>query len=265
MKTFFYLSALLITCSHAQEAAADPFAADTTAATSISTATVPFDSDTVIQSLEYIKVSLPDVTRLLFDENLLTDSVKLRESLTKLIQEGKANTHEILCHAGSAGATLTSDSTIEMIYPTEYEPSHLLQAVQIPKDAKFSKEWKELISPLKSGVTPSAFEPRNIGNSLESISTTNAERTQVQTRLVPEIVHHEGWSYYGKELDHEGKPSVRMPIFSVQRFHADITTSVGKPQLLTVQNCINEKGEIDPSHKLLVFIRSQVIATAKSK
>lgn len=265
MKSYFYLTALLLCCSHAQESTADPFAEQAPNANTTNEVSVPFDSDTIIQSLEYIKLPVSDVTRLLFDENLLGDSVKLRESLTKLIQEGKAHTHEMMCNAGSAGTTLTSDATIEMIYPTEYEPSRLLQTVQMPQNTKFGKEWQKLISHLQSGVTASAFEPRNVGNSFETKSTTNADRSYVQSRLAPEIVHHEGWSYYGKEVDHEGKPSVRMPIFSVLRYSATITTSVSKPQLLTIHNCVDEKGALDPSHKILVFLRSRVIPTEKSK
>lgn len=215
---------------------------------------------TIIQSIEYIEVSLADTTRLLFDENLITDSVKLREALGVMLKEGKAKMFDTISTVSRAGVKATSESIEEMIYPTEYEPPELPSSVLVPDKQVNNPDLLKALGLMKTPATPTSFEPRHLGSTIETESTLHENESKVEIRLAPEFVSFIDWSKFNEETDVLGnKHDIRMPKFSVMRIASSVTIPVGKPQFIGLHTAISENGQLDPNKKIIAILRCHVI------
>ncbi len=220
----------------------------------------------LIQSIEYIEISLADTTRLLFDENMITDSVKLREALGVMLKEGKAKMYDTLSTVARSGTKTTSESIEEMIYPTEYEPPELPNSILVPDKQANNPELLRALGQLKTPATPTAFEPRNVGSTFETESTLSEDMSKADVRLSPEFVSFSDWYKYNEETDVLGnKHDIRMPKFTVMRISTSVTIPVGKPQFIGMHSAKAENGQIDPSKKIIAILRCHVIKTNTGK
>jgi len=114
----------------------------------------------------------------------------------------------------------------EFIYPTEYEPPEIPQTVEGGGSAP--------VTP----ATPTAFETRDVGITLEVLPVADANKRFVDVTLNPSFVEFDGFVNYGSPIraatDVIGAGSVEitknailMPVFSAQKLATQLTVADG--------------------------------------
>jgi hypothetical protein len=139
----------------------------------------------------------------------------------------------------------TTDSISEQIYPTEYEPGGKYgpSAVTAPPPVKDGAE--AVPSGAKAGgaattvksagitapATPTSFDTRNTGVTLELEPTLSDDEKLVDLRITPEQVTLVGRSSFG-----QGISTFEMPVFETQRIATLATIRINRPFLLSTMN-----------------------------
>jgi len=139
-----------------------------------------------------------------------------------------------------SGQKATIEIIREFIYPTEYEPP------EIPTSTSNNSSRGTLLDDVTGGsgiqtfpvtpATPTAFETRNTGVTLEIEPTIGENDFMIDLRFVPEIVEFEGFINYGSPIqtggtDLAGNPvqltltenRIEMPVFSSRRVNTALT------------------------------------------
>lgn len=137
-----------------------------------------------------------------------------------------------------SGETARIEIIREFIYPTEYEPPELPNQVGI--GGGFGNDNNAgntggSIFPV-TPATPTAFETRNTGVTLEVEPTLGEDGYTIDLRFAPEIVEFEGFINYGSPIqspasDALGNPitvtitenRIEMPVFSTRRVSTALT------------------------------------------
>lgn len=204
-----------------------------------------------------------------------------------------------LMTAPSVTARSTQKATIEIIrefiYPTEYEPPELPNSVggTSSSDSLFGGGSSSGSFPV-TPATPTAFETRNTGVTLEIEPTIGENDFVIDLRFVPEIVEFEGFVNYGSPIqssstDAFGNPvtivitenRIEMPVFSARRVNTALTiydgytVAVGGLMREDVQNVedkvpilgdipwvgrlFQSKSENRIKSNLIIFVTAQII------
>jgi general secretion pathway protein D len=115
----------------------------------------------------------------------------------------------------------------EFIYPTEYEPP------EIPTQSQGSG------TPPVTPATPTAFEKKDVGITLEVLPVVDANKRHVDITLNPSFVEFDGFVNYGSPINVAAdgllgggtveltKNSILMPIFSSQKTATQLTVADG--------------------------------------
>ena len=203
--------------------------------------------------VEYIDVKHTTLTALLSDDTLDTDT-KLRNTLTELISKGEARIAETQIAVAKPGEKASTESIEEYIYPTEYEPAEL------PNEINVTLNGKEKIGrDFATGPTPTAFETRNLGSTLEVEPLLSHDHKIVELRFAPEIVKHvrnEPWATWENE---RGKSDITMPIMFAMRVSTGVTVEVGGYRFAAALSPMGEDGYPDFDRKVMVFVKCDVI------
>lgn len=182
----------------------------------------------------------------------------------------------------------------EFIYPTEYEPPELPNAVGVsaPIDGP-GQSSSAGIFPV-TPATPTSFETRNTGVTLEIEPTIGGNDFVIDLRFVPDIVEFEGFVNYGSPIqspatDILGNPTtvtitenrIEMPVFSSRRvttaltIYDGYTVAVGglmREDVQTVEDKVPILGDIPVvgrlfqtraenriKSNLIIFVTAQII------
>lgn len=212
--------------------------------------------------VEFILVSHEQLTELMFGEKVAANDVELRKRAGQLVKEGKAAILETMLCTGRSGQKATSESIEEFIYPTEYEPATLPENVHLKKgdDAEVAKTVRR---DLATGPTPTAFETRNLGSTLEIEPTLSVDGKIIDLRLVPEIVYHVGNRTWAEWKGKHGNSPVQMPTFYALRFNTAVTLADGQSVLVAALSPKNQDGFPDFTRKLMVFVKADVITIGR--
>lgn len=251
MKT--YLSLLLFTLSHAM---AQTLPTKEAAAEEEKDADLP----RLIQcQFECIELTLEEMTNLLFlRDQSKADATALRKDLQKMVAEKKAKVVDTIIVVARSKQKATSESIMEYIYATEYEPAEIPNTVNIP-EKKITAQDVKVMEWMRTPPTPTAFEPRNVGGNLEVEPTLTEDGKQVDLRFAWEIVDHEGekaWLKYKDTMNNTYK--IEMPKFYVKRISTAISCAPASYTFVAAVDPQNEKGYRDPSRKWLVFAKCEV-------
>ncbi|MFD2160437.1 Amuc_1098 family type IV pilus outer membrane protein [Rubritalea tangerina] len=200
-----------------------------------------------------------------------------------------------------SGEKATIEIIREFIYPTEYEPPEL------PNNVGTTALGNGANGGLTGGAvfpvtpaTPTAFETRNTGVTLEVEPTLGEDGYTIDLRFAPEIVDFEGFINYGSPIqttasDALGNPviititenRIEMPVFSTRRVNTGLTiydghtVAVGGLMREDVQNVedkvpilgdlplvgrlFQSKAENHIKSNLIIFVSVNIIdATGKS-
>lgn len=205
--------------------------------------------------VEYIEMSLEQMTDLLADPDASTSDAMLRKKIAELIEAGKAEIIETQMVIARSGEKATSESIREYIYPTEYEPPELPSTVKIEKGAEDTISKKDLATP----PTPTAFEARNVGSILEVEPTISEDSRYIDLRLAPEIVYHVENHKWATWKDKHGETDIKMPIFYSLRVTTALVMANKQPVLVAALSPKNDQGVTDLSRKILIFAKCDVI------
>ena len=137
-----------------------------------------------------------------------------------------------------SGEKATIEIIREFIYPTEYEPPELPNQVAVGGGLGGNAVGGNAggnIFPV-TPATPTAFETRNTGVTLEVEPTLGDDGYTIDLRFAPEIVEFEGFINYGSPIqtpatDALGNPiivtitenRIEMPVFSTRRVNTALT------------------------------------------
>jgi general secretion pathway protein D len=195
-----------------------------------------------------------------------------------------------------SGQKATIEIIREFIYPTEYEPPEL------PNSVGATGGSGSIVGGLGGGsgmfpvtpATPTAFETRNTGVTLEIEPTIGENDFVIDLRFVPEIVEFEGFINYGSPIQSPsttfaGVPvtvtitenRIEMPVFSSRRVNTALTiydgytVAVGGLMREDVQNVedkvpilgdipwigrlFQSKSENRIKSNLIIFVTAQII------
>jgi general secretion pathway protein D len=132
----------------------------------------------------------------------------------------------ILTRSGQASSILIAR---EFIYPTEYEPPELPNAVGTSDEGSFP------VTP----ATPTAFETKDVGISLEVLPVADANKRYIDVTLNPTIVDFDGFVNYGSPITSAVNTplgtarsvitdnTILMPVFSSQKTSTQLTVADG--------------------------------------
>ena len=146
-----------------------------------------------------------------------------------------------------SGEKSTSESISEFIYPTEFEPARMpdtlgVQIVSADKKGTEQKETPQLkklsqapssndLNGLSVPATPTAYETRNTGITVEVELFVDIEKGTCDLRIAPEYVTLTGLKTWG-----QGMSKASMPEFETQRLTTGVTCNLEQPILLGTMN-----------------------------
>lgn len=158
---------------------------------------------------ELFSLSLKDAADLRREQ--LSDS-ELYLNIINQVEEGSAKQENLTILRGRFGETVTTESIVEEIYPTEYLPAEVLR--------------EEIIAP----PLATAFETRNTGFTMEFLAKLNDDQS-VSILYAPEMVNRTEDSMWGND-----DFKTTMPTFESQRIRAGLKLTLGKPSLAGTMN-----------------------------
>lgn len=212
--------------------------------------------------VEFIDVSHEQLTELMFGPKVPANDGELRQQVAQLIKDGKASVLETMLCTSKSGQKATSESVEEFIYPTEYEPAELPHTVNV-KDKEEGDQANNPRRDLATGPTPTAFDTRNLGSTLEIEPTLSENSKLIDLRLVPEIVYHVGNRVWAEWKGEHGNAPIQMPTFYALRLNTALTLADGKTMLAAALSPKNQDGVPDFTRKLMVFVKADVITSGR--
>lgn len=212
----------------------------------------------VSTQVEYIVIPTATATKMMYGEKKSANDSELRKQLQTLLDEGKASMLDSQMVTCRNGEKATTESIRELIYPTEFEPSEVPDKVQINGNDS-EKAKRELIS----HPTPTTFEMRNIGSTLELEPTIGDNGGIIDLRLAPEITYHVGDQVWAEFRDQRGNADIKMPIIYTIRLNTGITLETGKYHLAAMLSPKTDKGFTENTQKIFVFVKSDILTVGR--
>jgi general secretion pathway protein D len=226
----------------------------------------------------------------------LFSDVQMQVMMRGLSQKKGADIMSAPSVTAKSGQKATIEVIREFIYPTEYEPPELPNSVGTTSSFGFggvggsSTGGSFPVTP----ATPTAFETRNTGVTLEIEPTIGENDFMIDLRFVPEIVEFEGFINYGSPISSSGSDAfgnpiqvvitenrIEMPVFSTRRVNTSLTiydgytVAIGGLMREDVQNVedkvpilgdipfigrlFQSKSENHIKSNLIVFVTAQII------
>lgn len=207
--------------------------------------------------VEFIDLSHEQLTELMFGSKPAANDVELRKQVGQLVKDGKAKVMETLLCTGRSRQKSTTESIEEFIYPTEYEPAEFADESKKPVPA--ANEAADSSKREAHGPTPTAFETRNLGSTMEIEPTVSDDGKTINLRLVPEIVYHVENEIWAEWKDEHGSAHVQMPVMYTLRLNTTVKLANGKPLMVGALTPKNDKGVPDRDRKLMVFVKADVL------
>ena len=247
-------TAFSVSSLHGQEKKADPYRAGEPA---------PIASEVQLPlniSICYETFSIPLAVAAKIQRDQLTDA-EFYKRILGAVEKEEARQESFTLLRSRWGQKATTESVSEQIYATEFEPPEVPNSVGVsimPAEVKDAptptpdtsklKDVADLESfaGLKTPATPTAFEPRNVGITLEIEPTLGEDKRFLDLRLAPEHV-----SLVGQSTNGQGLSKTEMPIFETQRINTCATFFIGQPFLLgTVSRPPNSKVDPDSANRV---------------
>ncbi len=206
--------------------------------------------------VEFIELPHETLTKLLFLRSpKKADATELRKQVQELVSKNEASVPETQILVCKPGQKSTTESIHEFIYPTEYVP------MTLPQTSKTSDEPMDIIDAICfSPATPTAFDARNLGSTLEVEATNSGDNRIMELRLIPEFVWHTGNTVWHEGKDLGGNPfKISMPFFYCVRMNTSITCIDGQYNFVGSLSPKDSKGVTDTTRKLMVFVKCDVL------
>jgi len=233
----------------------------------------PFDPDQncpvfVQVQVEFVELSHEKMTELLFlSSPESSDATALRKQLGEMATSGEARVLETMMVVARNGEKASSEGIKEFIYPTEYEPAEIPNEVDLPdKKGGLTPEDVKLLWMLRTPATPTAFETRNLGSTLEVEANLGEDGRIIDLRFAPEIVWHTGNTVWNKTTDGAGNVStIEMPLIYKLAVNTAITCIDGQYTLVAALSPKDQNGVMDFARKVMVFVKCDVMKVKESE
>ena len=206
--------------------------------------------------VEYVELSHETLTDLLFlADPPSADATPLRKQVQELVKKGEAKVIEtMICNARS-GEKALAESINEFIYPTEYEPPTLPGSFE-----KSPLSDAQALEELLNFATPTSFETRNLGTTLEIEPTSGSDDKIIDLRLAPDMVWHTGETVWLERKDSFGNISkIQMPKIYSLRTTTALSCKEGQYVFATALSPKDGEGTTDPSRKVMVFVKCDIL------
>lgn len=204
--------------------------------------------------LEYIEVDHSDFSDWLFENVMESDGTELRNEVQRWAKEGRAEIIDSATVLARSGQRAKAESVNEFIYPTEYDPPEIPNTVTLKDGAE---------SPI-SAATPTAFETRNLGTTMEVDPVLGADNFTIDRNLSPENVQLEGIEQWHRTAT-DPRFQTHMPTFYTMKISTQVTTQHGRYTFLGTTRPL--KGA-DPDRKnpiVLQFVRGDILSVTDWK
>jgi hypothetical protein len=219
--------------------------------------------------VEFIEMPHELLTELLYQSRPgSADAGTLREVVQARVKKGDATILETMICTARSGEKGMTESISEYIYPTEYEkgtvPNSVTVSVGGTSSTAVTEEGKTAsaleLGKLIAPPTPSSFETRNLGSTLEIEPTLGAGNDIIDLRFAPDLVWHTGDTYFREEKDSLGNVTkIQMPVMYTIRTTTAVTMRDGQYQMPCVLTPKDVKGSGDPSRKVMLFVKCDVV------
>ena len=198
--------------------------------------------------VEFFEVSQEYATELVARERESTNDSDLRAEVVEMIKKKEdARAIDTASVTTRSGQRAKVESIKEVIYPTEYEPP-------IAEGVKgMDGEKKEKIAP----PTPTAFEMRPVGTTLEVDPIVGLDGVTVELNIAPEIVYQNEDRVFAVWKSKEVESIISMPEFYTLKMSTSITMLSGQTQLAGIL------APQDDLHKVLVFVKAGILSVGK--
>jgi hypothetical protein len=172
----------------------------------------------------------------------------LYQLLVGLADTDKAKQESLTVVRTRSGQRATSTSFAEYIYPTEWEPAEIPNAVGVMITPPPKKDGSASTEPLEIGklaeaarvedmphfltpATATSFEVRNLGFTLEVEALLGADNETVSLSIAPEHAARAGSTKWG-----HGASLVEAPAIEAQKVSTQIDATLGAPRLIGTMN-----------------------------
>lgn len=207
--------------------------------------------------VELIETSHEMLTALMSDEEVANDT-QLRGRLTQLIGKKEAKVFETMMVVTRPGQKATAESIEEYIYPTEYEPAEIPNEVTVTEGGSREVNARDLAT----GPTPTAFETRNLGATLEVEPHLGDDERIIDLRFSPEVVSHVRNEVWAEWSGRHGRSDIQMPVIFSMRCNTAVSVVDGSYCMVAVQSPKGEDGYPDFDRKIMMFVRCDVMTVA---
>jgi Flp pilus assembly secretin CpaC len=204
--------------------------------------------------VEFIEMPHEELTNLMTKPRSGANDQDLRDACTKLVEQNKATILETTSVIARSGQKASTESITEFIYPTEWKPYELPNQLEAPESDESPKALELIPQP-----TPTAFETRNLGTTLQVEPTLGEEGRIIDLRLDSELVFHAGNENWSQWVTKKGDGSIKMPTMYSIRLNTGLTMIDGQPCLVAVQSPKDDSGKTDFTRKIAVFVRCDVL------
>jgi len=212
--------------------------------------------------VDIFDVSHEQLTELLYGEKAPANDEELRKQVAQLITDGKANILETLLCIARSGHKATSESVEEYGYPTEYEPAEMVNELNF-KNEEAAESAKMPRRDFATGTTPTAFETKNLGSTLDIAPTLGVDNKIIDLRFLPEIVYQVGNEIWAEWKGVHGDSPIQMPKFYKVSVNTSVNLADGKTILVAAISPEDEEGNPDFTRKLMVFVKADVLTTGR--
>lgn len=204
--------------------------------------------------VELIEMSHEELTNLMTKPRAGANDQDLRDACTKLVVQNKATILETTSVIARPGQRSSTESITEFTYPTKWEPYELPNQLEVPESGDGPKALELIPQP-----TPTEFETRNLGTTLEVEPTLGEDSRIIDLRLASELVYHVGNENWSQWVTQKGDGSIKLPTMYSLRLNTGLTMIDGQPCLAAVQSPKDDSGKTDFTRKIAVFVRCDVL------
>ncbi|YCM45518.1 hypothetical protein V2O64_05730 [Verrucomicrobiaceae bacterium 227] len=205
--------------------------------------------------VEFIEMPHTALTKLMKEPRKSANDTDLRAACDKLIEKKEAIVLETASVIALPGQNATTESIKELIYATEYEPWEL--PTTVPAEGEGSGP-RSMTPP-----TPTAFDTKNVGTTLEVEAQIDQNDKIVELRMTPTIVYFTGYESWANWDMEDTTGDLRMPTFYVLKVKTGTTLVAGQPLMVAALSPMDEEGNTDQSRKVMLFVRADILTVGK--
>lgn len=200
---------------------------------------------------EMIEVDHLDFSDWFLSNTMDHDGTDLRKAAQEWVREGRGSILSTTTVMARSGQRAKNESISEHVYPTEFDPP------EIPNEVTLSDRAE---APTV-GVTPTAFETRNVGVTIEVDPVIGSDGVTIDLNLAPERVQLGGYTVWSSEEVDE-MFQVRLPTFYTMKITTQVTLHAGRYCLLGSTKPLDPTTEGLDDVVVLNFVRADIARVA---